>query len=98
MTKGRIIFIAIVAILSIGLIVFTMNLKGYEKIGRVNEYVLYYDEARVNDNALSGYVLKQGFYEVTLIDALANDELSDEYVTIIYDMIEEWVNEHEATD
>ena len=98
MTKGRIIFIAIVAIISIALIFFTMNLKGYQKIGRVNEYVLYYDETLVSDIEYSGYILKQGFYEVTLIEALEKDELSIEYQRIIFDMILEWEAIHEEND
>ena len=98
MTKGRIIFIAIVAIISIALIFFTMNLKGYQKIGRVNEFVLYYDETLVSDIEYSGYILKQGFYEVTLIEALEKDELSIEYQRIIFDMILEWEAIREEND
>ncbi len=90
MGKGRIIFVFIVSIISLTLIYTSFNQKGYEKVGRVNEYVLYYDESFDSEEELDKYILKEGFYEIRLGEAIENEELTEEYIENIFELIEEF--------
>lgn len=65
-----------------------MNLRGFEKVGRINEYVLYYNqELDTEDTVYSGYYVKLGFEEIPLSEALESDTFTNEEVTEINEMI-----------
>ena len=98
MSKGRIVFVAIVATISIVLIALSLNSKGYDEVGRVNEYVLYYDTTSESDILYERYILKNGFYEVSVYDAIENEEISNEYQIEIMSMIDEWEQLREEND
>ena len=83
MKKGRIVFIAIVSIIAIGLILFSSKYKGYEKVGRVNEYVIYYDETQDDTSLYGGYLIKVGFYEISFQEAIDQEEINQEYINQI---------------
>jgi hypothetical protein len=91
MGKGRIIFIFIVSIISVVLILFSLNYKGYDKVGRVNEYVVYYQEEADQDQSLyDGYILRLGFYEVAVEEAIENQEISQEYIEMLIVLINDY--------
>lgn len=92
MKTSRILFIAIVSIIAVALILFSLNNKGYEKVGRVNEYVLYYDQSIDDGSKYGGYIIKLGFYEEPLSDALETTVFTREYL----DMFDALILEYET--
>lgn len=95
MSKARIILIAIIAIIALATIAFSINQKGYERIGMTEDFVVYYDSDTDFGNEFEGIVLKNGFYEVRYLDALANNELNEKQIKDITDIIDEFNSENE---
>jgi hypothetical protein len=97
---GTVIIVTIIAILSL----FQMQLRGYEKIGRMEEWVLYIDEpdncTKVEEliytdevynyylpcNMSSSYIVKSGFEEKALINALEENLISIEDLVVLIDI------------
>ena len=95
--KGlRLWIMFIIVIIIIFMSIFHMQLKGYEKIGRVEEWSIYYNEdfCDLNEELIyddgeeeyqfecgnsEAYIIKRGFEEHSLLDALNEGyiELSD---------------------
>ena len=90
MGKGRIIFIFLVAVIAIILISFSQSNSGFEKVGRYNEYVIYYDAELDQGLEYEGYILKQGFYKITFLEAIETNEINQEYQEEIKLIIKEY--------
>jgi hypothetical protein len=86
MSNLRALATFLVLIIVVLLAVFQMRLRGYEKVERINEYVLYkdidYDCKLVHGDAYDldcaeMYIVKSGFYEVTIEDALLEELITE---------------------
>lgn len=86
MSNLRFIITFFLLVIVIVLAIFQMRIRGYQEVGRINEYVLYHntDEACINSTIVieettfiiecaSQYILKSGFTEYTIIDALEEE-------------------------
>ena len=98
MTTPRAIFVGIVAVISIIVIIISIDSRGYEEVGRVNEYVLYYDTESESTELYEQYILKNGLYEVSVKEAIENEEISDEYIVLIDALIAEWESLREESN
>jgi len=80
-------FILIVMVVIIAM--FQMDIRGYEEVERINEWVLYYSVETNSDDMLNydNYIVKSGFSEKSLVDAieegLFNDDELDEIENLI---------------
>lgn len=79
-------FILLLVVLSLAF--FQMSLRGYTEVGRINEYVLYYneedtcinhsvivDEVTYDIECESQYMLKSGFAEYGITEALVEEQI-----------------------
>lgn len=88
-TNLRAVSIFIIIVLIVGLLIISFNLKGYDKIERINAYVLYRKEVEEcidmdYDNYViiceNSYLIKNGLEEHTLIEGLSLELVSFEDV------------------
>ena len=80
-------FIIVVAIILLG--IFYNDIKGYEKIERINEWVLYYcEKCDQSESEYDGYILVNGFAELPFDEALETEYFSDEIEQEIISIIE----------
>lgn len=92
MNNLRFIITFFLLVIVIILAIFQMRIRGYSEVGRINEYVLYHnvEEACIDATIVieettyiieceSQYILKSGFAEYTIVDALEEEivELDD---------------------
>ncbi len=83
--------IGVMTIIAVSIALFALfytDIKGYEKIERVNEWVLYYCDSCGDEKDLyKGYILMNGFQEITFNEAIErsffNQEVEDEIIDII---------------
>lgn len=76
----------LIVLMVVLLAIFQMRIRGYEEVDRLNEYVLYYNEEQICQDALyssgdieyrieceSQYIVKSGFAEYTVVEALQEE-------------------------
>ena len=90
MNKIRVIFTFIIVLAISILAIFQMDIRGFEKVERINEWVLYYGEdLEVDDELLyPHYIVKSGFEEMSLDDAIEDDLFDAEELEYIMDLID----------
>lgn len=81
------ILVAAIAIIAI----FQNNIRGYEEIERINEWVLYYNTNEEIDDTLDypHYIVKSGFMEKSLDEAIEEDLFNTEELDRILELIAE---------
>lgn len=87
----RTISISIIVVLVSLLAIFQMDIRGYDKIERINAYVLYYSETYEpeDEEDYPGFLVKSGFEEMTLDQAFEDELFTNEEVIEILELIEE---------
>lgn len=89
MSGIRTVFALAVVIMIVLLGVFYNDLRGYQKVERINQWVLYYcEECDQDESIYDGYVLLNGFTEMTVEDAIDSDYFDQETEQEIIDLIE----------
>ena len=89
-------FVIVIALLS----VFQMQIRGFEKVERINEWVLYYNSEQGEDVQVIDvpveyykYTVKQGFEEKNLAEVYANEH--ELFTQVEWQDIDDLVNERE---
>lgn len=91
MSGLRTIFAFIVVIIIVLLGIFYNDIRGYEKIERVNEWVLYYcEDCDEHESTYDGYILINGFAELPFDEAIEDDFFEDDIEQDIIQLIEEY--------
>lgn len=90
MSNGRIIFVTIVALLSIGVILITRANSSYVEVAKYNQFTIYYDEECIEDLKFECFILKTGFFEISVEDAYNDGTISNEELTDILKLVSEW--------
>ena len=94
-TVATLILVLTIALLS----VFQMQIRGFDKVERINEWVLYYHEAEelsFSSNytvvVYSNYVLVQGFEEKILSEVYLNeyDLLTEDEWQDVQELVDTW--------
>ena len=81
--------VIVVAIIILG--IFYNDIRGYEKIERINEWVLYYcEKCDQSESDYDGYILINGFAELPFDEALETEYFDDEIEQEIISIIESW--------
>lgn len=78
--------IIVVIIVLVG--IFYNDIRGYEKIERVNEWVLYYcEDCDGSETEYDGYILINGFTEMSVDEAIEtgffSNEIEEEIIVLI---------------
>lgn len=91
MNTVRVVFTLVIVVAICVLAFFQMNLKGYEKVERINEWVLYYDTNEEVDEDLDypRYIVKSGFEEKSLDEAIDDGLFDESELELILELIEE---------
>lgn len=70
--------------------IFQMRIRGYEEVERINAWVLYYD-AEIDNNEeellYPHYIVKSGFEEKSLDDAIEEGLFNTEELELIYSLL-----------
>ena len=69
--------------------IFQNDLKGYEKVDRINEWVLYYNDIE-NETGYKDYIVKSGFEEKRLDEAIIEGLFTETELELIDQLIEEF--------
>lgn len=89
MSGFRLAIALVIVIVIVLLGIFYYDLKGYEKVERINEWVLYYcEECDEDKTQYDGYILINGFEELSFDEALENDYFTEEIDQEIMSLIE----------
>jgi hypothetical protein len=88
MNNLRVIVTFFLLVVVVVLAIFQMQIRGYREVGRINEYVLYnnneelcidqtivIDESSYVIECASQYLLKSGFEEYTVVEALLEEDI-----------------------
>lgn len=89
--RTSVALIIVVIIVLIGL--FYNDLRGYEKIQRINEWVLFYcEDCDQEETMYDGYILINGFAELSVDEAIESSYFENDIEQEIIDLIEsrEW--------
>jgi poly-beta-hydroxyalkanoate depolymerase len=68
-----------------------MDIRGYDKVERINAYVLYYNDSYVNEDeeVYPGFLVKSGFEEMTLDQAIKDELFTSEELVEVLLLVEE---------
>ena len=89
MSGFRIVLALIIVVLIVLVGIFYNDIRGYEKIERVNEWVLYYCvDCDEDENLYDGYILLNGFAELTVNEAIETEYFEDDIEQEIIALIE----------
>ena len=69
-----------------------MKIRGFEEVERINAWVLYYDANGDLDENMDypKFIVKSGFEEKTLDEAIEEGLFDQNELELIYDLIEEY--------
>lgn len=95
MRNPRIVVLGVFAMITIAVLLFQSSLLGYERVGRVNEYYLYYaiEQDQEPDNLYDGYILRQGITDIDVEDAIDQELISQDYIELIDELIRKFEEE-----
>ena len=89
MSGIRTVVALIIVVLIVLVGIFYNDIRGYEKIERVNEWVLYYCvDCDEDENLYDGYILLNGFAELTVNEAIETEYFEDDIEQEIIALIE----------
>jgi len=88
MSGFRTVIALIIVVIIVLVGVFYNDIRGYDKIERINEWVLYYcEDCDLEETEYDGYILINGFAEMSVDEALEieyfNNDLEQEIILLI---------------
>lgn len=91
MSGFRTIVALIIVIIIVLVGVFYNDIRGYEKIERINEWVLYYcEDCNLEETEYDGYILINGFAEMSVDEAIETEYFNNDIESQIILLIEEY--------